>query len=281
MPASSKQRRSRPAAADITPETLIWCPACRRIHPAKAFNKESRRYSGLATICREAQAAKRKTPEGRAKTKDRNRRRWANPSYREATLAAAKARRKVKGQADLRRARARLQAIVDEWKTQGCVDCGYEDIRAIDPDHLDGTTKSGHLSRLVQLCASAARIRAELEKCTPRCARCHRLITQTQRPCAWRTATRVPPSWRQRLEMQDRNDAMKLATGCTDCGWQGWARGLDWDHVRGSKVRSIATLIANGRSWSEVLEEIAKCELVCANCHRIRTSDRRLERPCR
>lgn len=272
----TKQRHPRPPATEITPETPIWCPACSCTHPAAAFNRESRRLSGLATICRQAQAAKRKTPEERAKTKTRNQRRWANPVYRETTLAAARARRKVKGKEDLRKARARLRAIVDEWKGEGCFDCGYEDIRAIDPDHIDGATKSGHVSRLVQQCVSEARLRAELELCIPRCARCHRLVTQAQRPCAWRVATKLPPSWRRRLEMQDRNDAIKLVAGCTDCGWSGWARGLDWDHVKGTKSRGIATLIANGRPWKEVAAEIAKCEVVCANCHRIRTAVRRM-----
>lgn len=246
-PATPRQRHARPPAAEIQPDTSIWCPACERTHPATAFNRESRRFSGLATICREAQAAKRQTPEGRAKTQSWNRRRWANPTYREASLAASKERRKTKGPEDLRRARARLQAIVEEWKASGCVDCGYADTRAIDPDHLDGALKAGHVSRLVQLCVSAARIREELAKCVLCCARCHRLITQVQRPCSWRTAVSLPPSWRRRLEMQDRNDAMKLAAGCLDCGWKGGARGLDWDHVRGVKLGSVATLTATAR----------------------------------
>lgn len=270
-----RKRRRRPPAAEVTPETPIWCPACKREHPASEFNKETRRYSGLAGICRTAQAEARRTPEGREKARQVNLRRWANEDYRAKSLAASQQRRKQKGKEDLRRARARLQCIVDGWKLQGCIDCGYEDIRAIDPDHLDSATKDGHVSRLVQLCASAARISAELDKCVPRCARCHRKITQQQRPCLWRGAEKLPPSWRRRLEFQDRNDALKLARGCADCGWRAWARGLDWDHVRGTKARGIATLIANGRPWTEVEAEMAKCDVVCANCHRIRSAERR------
>ena len=166
-----------------------------------------------------------------------------------------------------------------DWKKQGCVDCGYDDIRAIDPDHLVGEAKSGHVSRLVQLCASADRIRTELGKCVPRCARCHRLVTQLQRPSVARAAGRLPASWRRRIEMQDRNDAIKLGSGCGDCGWAKWARGLDWDHVVGIKLTNIATMIANGRPWLEIEAEMAKCELVCANCHRIRTCERRVVSP--
>ena len=271
-----RKRHRRPPADDITPETPIWCPACETTHPPSAFNRESRRFSGLAGICREAQARARRTPRGVAATVARNKRRWADPEYRAKSREWQRERRRRQGATvDLQRARRRLQAIVDEWKQQGCVDCGYTDIRAIDPDHLDSGTKDGHVSRLVQLCASAARIREELAKCLPRCARCHRLITQQQRPCAWRTATRLPPSWRRRLEAQDRNDQIRLERGCADFGWAKWARGLDWDHVRGIKVAGVATLIANGRPWDEVEEEMTKCDVVCANCHRVRTAVRR------
>lgn len=179
-------RKRRPPAGEVGPETPIWCPACQSEHPASAFNKESRRFSGLSGICREAQARQRQTSQGQAKTRRTNRRRWEQPEYREKSREWQRARRVRNGaSADLRRARARLQAIVDEWKRQGCIDCGYDNVRAIDPDHPDAKTKDNHVSRLVQLCASATRIRAELAKCEPRCARCHRDRTKRQRPSLW------------------------------------------------------------------------------------------------
>lgn len=269
------KRRRRPPADSITPTTPIWCPWCSAEHPASAFNKETRRFSGLAGICRDAMAAKRKLPQEQEKIRRHNKKRWENPDYRRRTLAAAAERRKTKGLSDLKKSRARLQRIVDEWKRQGCVDCGYSDIRAIDPDHLDETTKHDNLSRMVTLCASVDRIRAELEKCVPRCARCHRRRTHKQRYAKTRLAKKVPPSWQRRIDMQDANDEIKLARGCKDCGWAEWARGLDWDHVCGVKVASIAILIGKIAPWEDVLAEMAKCEVVCATCHRIRTSERR------
>lgn len=274
------KRHRRPPAHAITPDTPFWCPACEQEHPVSAFNRESRKFSGLQNTCRDAQARARRTPEGRAATAKRNKRRWADPAYRKKSLKWQQARRgRIGATGDLQRARRRLQNVVDDWKRQGCVDCGYADIRAIDPDHLDSGEKDGNVSRLVQLCAAAARIEAELAKCLPRCARCHRRITQQQRPCAWRSAWKLTPSWRRRLEAQDRNDAIKLERGCSDCGWAEWARGLDWDHVRGNKVAGVATLIANGPPWSEVEDEMAKCDVVCANCHLIRSAVRRAAPP--
>lgn len=269
-----KKRHRRPPAAEITPTTPIWCPACQQEHPASDFNKESRKYSGLHGVCRESQARARRTPEGKRKTSDRNARRWADPEYRAKSLSWQRERRQRTGTADLRRARARLKRIVDEWKTQGCADCGYDDIRAIDPDHVEPDIKHDNISRMITMCASEARIRAELDKCVPRCARCHRKATHASQPSAMRMAERLPPSWQRRLEHQDRVDRIKLELGCGDCGWRGWARGLDLDHVRGIKVANVSTLIANHKPWAMINDEIRKCECVCANCHRIRTLER-------
>jgi hypothetical protein len=46
---------------------------------------------------------------------------------------------------------------------------------------------------------------------------------------------------------------------------------LEFDHVRGEKVRGISAMVSGALSWSTILEEISKCEVVCANCHRRRT----------
>jgi hypothetical protein len=267
-----RKRRRRPPAAQITPETPIWCPACQEEHPARAFNKESRRFSGLHGVCRDAQARARQTPEGKAKTAERNKRRWADEQYRQKAKEWQRRNRQRHGAtALLKKSRSRLQAIVIEWKTQGCIDCGFADVRAIDPDHINPVQKHDNISRMVTMCASAQRIRQELEKCVPRCIRCHRRVTSEARPSKLRGRDRVPPSWQRRINYQDRVDKFKLALGCMDCGWSGWPRGLDLDHVRGEKVAAVSTLIGRSRPWIELIDELLKCECVCANCHRLRT----------
>lgn len=65
----------------------------------------------------------------------------------------------------------------------------------------------------------------------------------------------------------------KVEKGCVDCGYNEDARALEFDHLPGSdKTRTVASLLY--ASWNRVWEEIAKCEVVCANCHAIRTMDR-------
>ena len=71
-------------------------------------------------------------------------------------------------------------------------------------------------------------------------------------------------------------DAIKLQRGCTDCGYRVHPAALHFDHLPGTnKVANIAWLRAHG-SLASIMAEIAKCEVVCANCHAVRTAARRL-----
>ncbi len=48
---------------------------------------------------------------------------------------------------------------------------------------------------------------------------------------------------------------------------------LDFDHINADdKSFSIARALSNTLSWDLILNEIAKCQILCANCHRIRTA---------
>jgi hypothetical protein len=58
---------------------------------------------------------------------------------------------------------------------------------------------------------------------------------------------------------------------CVDCG-ESDPIVLDFDHVRGEKVAYVATMIKDGLVWSRIEEEIAKCDIRCANCHRRKTA---------
>ena len=59
---------------------------------------------------------------------------------------------------------------------------------------------------------------------------------------------------------------------CLDCGNTFPPECMDFDHVRDRKVSNVGSLRRN--SWRVIFDEIAKCDLVCANCHRIRTKRR-------
>lgn len=57
---------------------------------------------------------------------------------------------------------------------------------------------------------------------------------------------------------------------CIDCGETDVVV-LEFDHQR-NKMLDVGFMIGKGYSWKGVLEEISKCEVVCANDHRRRTA---------
>jgi hypothetical protein len=59
---------------------------------------------------------------------------------------------------------------------------------------------------------------------------------------------------------------------CIDCG-QNDPVVLEFDHLR-DKAFNIGAALSR-RNWQTILDEMAKCEVVCANCHRRRTALRR------
>ena len=59
---------------------------------------------------------------------------------------------------------------------------------------------------------------------------------------------------------------------CSDCGETDPVV-LECDHLR-EKRFEVTNQFAS-RNWQEILHEMAKCEVVCANCHRRRTARRR------
>lgn len=58
---------------------------------------------------------------------------------------------------------------------------------------------------------------------------------------------------------------------CVDCG-ESDPVVLEFDHVRGKKRDTIQGLVYKGHSLRMVMDEIAKCEVRCANCHRRKTA---------
>ena len=78
-----------------------------------------------------------------------------------------------------------------------------------------------------------------------------------------------------KVRAREHVQAIKAATPCADCGEDHpWWR-MDFDHRPGeAKRHDIAWMVSNGQSVARIDEEIAKCDVVCANCHRDRTHAR-------
>ena len=61
---------------------------------------------------------------------------------------------------------------------------------------------------------------------------------------------------------------------CVDCGTTD-PRVLQFDHVMGMKILPVSQMVVQGLARQRVIDEIAKCEVRCANCHQIITGLRR------
>lgn len=60
---------------------------------------------------------------------------------------------------------------------------------------------------------------------------------------------------------------------CMDCGINYPSYVMDFDHRPGEiKIKNLSRM--NGYGLDKIKEEIEKCDLVCANCHRERTFSR-------
>jgi hypothetical protein len=80
----------------------------------------------------------------------------------------------------------------------------------------------------------------------------------------------------QRYNERKRNEIRRMVFEylqthpCVDCG-ESDVIVLDFDHQR-DKKHTISQLIISNKQWADILNEIEKCEVRCANCHRRKTA---------
>ena len=69
----------------------------------------------------------------------------------------------------------------------------------------------------------------------------------------------------KKLEIQDLKQGLK----CAKCGYDRCGAALDFHHINpDEKDERIAQMISNRYSLDKIYEEIKKCVVLCANCHR-------------
>jgi hypothetical protein len=164
-----------------------------------------------------------------------------------------------------------------------CADCGGRFApHQMDFDHRDPSEKKFWLCSGRAALKSREQLLVEAAKCDIVCANCHRLRTRRQHRA--RLATRalsLSPRiedhrrrWRYNADILDQLRSVP----CADCGGTFAQCAMDFDHRDPAvKVRSVTPMISNARI-ERILAEAAKCDIVCANCHRLRTFERRTER---
>ncbi len=72
-----------------------------------------------------------------------------------------------------------------------------------------------------------------------------------------------------RLRRKEKVDAYKAERGCEDCGTSD-PRVLDLHHRDGAEKEGEIASMKVRVGWAKLEEEMKKCDVLCANCHRIR-----------
>lgn len=150
----------------------------------------------------------------------------------------------------------------------------------MDFDHRDPTDKSFFLTKGKAMLMATSKLLAEVAKCDIVCANCHRIRTKQRSDVYWAAKQRVGSSryierirryWRGHIQML--NDLRSVP--CLDCGssFPPWA--MEFDHRDPATKSQGVTRMVGRASTQRILAEVAKCDVVCANCHRMRTFRRR------
>jgi hypothetical protein len=167
-----------------------------------------------------------------------------------------------------RKGRTRRRCENAEWyldqKRGACSDCGRSfDPRCMDFDHTQ-TNKLSAPADLMGKGRNRAVMLSEIKKCQLVCANCHRI----------RTFSRIQRRTYRPSELSGVIDRLKLGHACLSCGENFPPECMDFDHRDPTtKKFSIGRMRPKSMKFlPQLLEEIQKCDLICHNCHRLRTS---------
>lgn len=65
---------------------------------------------------------------------------------------------------------------------------------------------------------------------------------------------------------------IKAKSGCIKCGEKDYVV-LEFNHICGAtKLFNIGKTKGKSKSWKTILKEVEKCEVLCANCHKLVTA---------
>jgi hypothetical protein len=188
---------------------------------------------------------------------------------------------------EIARVRTRQQAtlvLLRRLRTRPCAECGQSfEPHQMDFDHRDPWAKSFRLTSGCALLTSRHRLRAEINKCDVVCANCHRLRTRARAllspgkvlPGSSKYIQRKRDRWRMHARLLDRLRDVP----CHDCHGRFPPCAMDFDHRDAATKAAGVTRLVGRAGTNRILAEVAKCDIVCANCHRSRTAARRAAPP--
>ena len=174
-------------------------------------------------------------------------------------------------------------ALLRDLRKGPCLDCG--DVlqpHQMDFDHRNPAEKRFRLTESRAMLMSRRQLLAEVSKCDAVCANCHRIRTRAAHLelLAHRGLRQGSSRYlhRKRARWQDPGRLLDQLRDvpCADCGRRFPPCAMDFDHRDPVAKRYGVTRMVGRAGAARILAEAAKCDIVCANCHRSRTLARRV-----
>ncbi len=144
----------------------------------------------------------------------------------------------------------------------GCK-CGEKNSACLDFHHKTPKNKTCTIAEAVQK-RGIALVKSEVKKCSVLCANCHikKHFTTNAKPDEKLNVSEIR-NHKRKLYFDFKKDSI-----CKECGEDDY-RVLQFHHRDPNNKRfTISTRISEGTSIKLLFEEIAKCDVFCANCHR-------------
>ena len=163
------------------------------------------------------------------------------------------------------------------FRASSCTDCGCDKWQCLQNDHINSDKKRNNKGRLIRDIRAAGGMQLiieELKKTEIVCARCH----------VRRTVSRRNAKRKEKLVRKGRfarrmayTNAYKLARGCAVCNFcdENLPEALHFDHIeRETKICGVAHMASRPCQYSDEVfySEIEKCQILCANCHTLKTA---------
>lgn len=144
-----------------------------------------------------------------------------------------------------------LKKWIDSFKTE-CKQCKENNPICLCFHHLEN--KKFTISKILKITMNKKRIEEEIRKCEILCHNCHRKQHSN-------------PLYLGNTKKDKLIREIKQQNSCK-CGESFYAS-LDFHHIDSTtKIADLSTMKNNKKyTLTDILEEIKKCEVICANCH--------------
>ena len=140
-----------------------------------------------------------------------------------------------------------------------CIECGYvRTVAALEFHHRDASTKDFSIAKFG---GSQVKLLAEAAKCDLLCVNCHR-----KRHAA--IAEYVDPAAAAARRTLKQRAVSALGGRCKGCDREHQLTVFEFHHRDAATKDFGVSEDGRIRRWEEIEAELAKCVLLCANCHR-------------